>query len=1428
MIRLRLSSTSTETGDRQIEIVEGELLSSAVNRVTSDIPADKKVFHALVNGHFIEQDLWAFTKLRTSDTVLIAPKLKGGDNQQSLNLIVAIAATAFLASFPPASLFLAANASAWASFAVNTLGYFVLGLAVNQLLPPPSADFGDLSGGSSDVASSQMFSVNSQSNRVNKLGFVPKVYGTHRFFPYLAANPYTEIEADPLTGELFQYFYCIYDFGFGPALVNNLQIGDTPIENFTDVTYNFVDPNRPLTSEGDWDDATQSTFSIYKGRVTTENVGVTINGNQEAGDPPTEYEIIRNCEPNPDGLSQEVNLTFVLPQGLTGFASNGLRSERTIDLEISFSKVGENDWKEWNNLDEVEEFYSAGGGNSFISFDNKRIELIEPAIGDGVYDKIGEDVFANLRFTYSLDGQQAFPNYGWKRQVGFKRGSTSIVAVSGNLTTGEYIYLNGETVGPISLVESHSPGYSRYHFPATPLKKDAALFNFQALGSGTPPLSGWTLQGVDVPEGLRNQCFKRVINEGRARITRNETGAVYATFKFTPKIKESIKVRVQRLRTFSDYTFQTQDSLTLSTLTTRFDASPISTDKRHVFLELRIKATNQLNGAIQNLSGVVTSVLDVWNGSAWVKEPSANPAWVWSDLLTGEVNKRAIPKARLHTPSLLEWANFCDAVPPTIPSWVYEAKRFQTNFILDYNTTLQQVLNQVSSAAQASLNLIDGKYGVLLDVRKTTPVQIFTPRNSSGFISSRNYVKQPHALSVKFVDPSANWEVREARVYDDGYDENNASDIEELTAFACTNFEQAYRYGRFILFSNKLRQETINITTDFEYLVCSRGDFVQITQDVMKVGGTPARVKSVSGTLVTIDDAISTGAFSYGYVFRASDGQIYTNTLDVVDSDTFDLNGSPLPQVGDLIIIGVVDSIVYDCIVKSIVPGPDLTATLTLVERADGIYDYESTDTIPVYSPQISPTSNTELTAPGEVVGLVVADNGYECDGGQYQYFIELTWGIPQGVAIDAYEIYVDFGRGFDLVDVTRSSVYRYIADQTRLGLLHSFKVLAVSANGLKLPLGEVGSVSATPLPKTARPLNVGGLSLDITNEVLQLSWPKVDQCDIQEYLIRYSPNVNDIWESSIPLLRVGAASNLASTQARVGVYHIKAVDFVNNESLSPASAITTIPSLANLNVIEETTDFPSLVGPKERVVTTTGALTLQEKVPGTPTTVQYWEDGYYYYENLLDLGDIFTVRLQSLIRAEGYTLDDLMSNWTTLDQVAALSNSQFADWDVESEYRTTSELNVMSNWDPLSDVDFLSINDRDIWTEWRKFIMGDAVGRIFQFRLKLISNKPNVTPRVFDGTIKADMPDRVAGFDNQTVPDTGLSLVYDPAFYGPGTSPNVQVTIENAQTGDYPEFVSKTLSGLTIRIKDKNDIAVSRVVDITAKGYGRKNPTVI
>lgn len=1432
MIDFRFSSLEHTESDRKIPVIEGELLSDAVTRVIelSEVNLgefkSEEVFQVLLNGMHVEKDFWTTVKLKEDDNVLIAPLLSSGQSGQYFKqiAIIAVAIVASVTAQPYAAVSFWSAVGAYSAAAAVTIAATMV---LNALIPPPVQKG---LGVTPDIEESQMYSITGQSNEAKKFGLVPRVCGIHRMFPNIAAQPYMELSLDPDTQKVAQYLYVIYDFGFGPLQVSDLKIGDSDIFDFKDVTYNFVDLARPETDEGIWDAPLLNDFQIYKADFELSDIGAVLDGNQGI-DGIAQWQAIRSTAVNDNEEDIEIILSFVNPQGLYAAGPDGLKVNRTIAMKLEFSVKDADDYHDFNDLTYVTDFSSIGAvSEEFQQYMNLLPYDINLAGYDAVNDyEILSAMQDSLNFNpanggkYFEDLPSSTPVYLLK--IGYPNGKHSIVVKNDQVVpTGVSVYLNNSYIGKVLSVSDeflwNGLGYLRLTLDQPMFERN--VFRIRTT-TATPTIGNVStrVSPVDTNVGnkVRQNAGDSYISAGeQANPLRPDVGPVLSEFRFKPRQNKQFDIRVSRISTVSSQTSQVQDTLTWTSITTRFNRVPIVTDVRHVFLEMRIRATNQLNGVIQNLNAVCESVVEIFDGDNWSRHVSNNPAWIFVDFLLGPTNKRSIGKERIHTQSIREWASFCDELPPSPPSQTFTQKRFQTNFVLDYATTLQSLLAQIGGSCQASLNLIDGKYGVLLDTLKTIPVQVFTPRNSKDFGSMRNYAVKPDALKVTYIDPSNSWDVTEIIVYDDGFNFDNAVNFDDLTAFACTNHEQAWRFGRYMLAQNRLRQETMNITVDFEYLICTRGDYVQITQDVMKVGGTPARVLSVTGNRVVIDDGLDNidEDLDYGYVIRTSDGSITTNTLSIVLDDTFYLDGD-LPAVGDLIVIGAVDSIVFDCIVKSISPNDDLSATVVLVERADAIYTAESTDEFPEYDPQLSPTSAVSKP-PREVEGLEVTDNAFFCNADSFQNYVDISWSTPAGSAVESYQVFVDSGLGYDLVATTRSTVYRFLVDPTRLDLVHSFKVIAVSATGLKLDLGAVGEVDATPEFRDTPPSNVEYLATDITGEVLQLFWPLIPDCGAKEYRIRYSPLTTGTWEQSIPLIKVDKGATTVSTQARTGTYLIKAADFNGNESAQPAAAITTIPQLFNLNAIETISDSPDFSGRRTNVELQAGSVVLKKD----PMTGFYYPEGFYYFKNLLDLGQIFPVRLQSLIQAEGFT-GSFISDWVTLSSIAAMSNASGVDWDVETQYRTSNVFNSIEDWVSLSDITALNEGNPENFSDWRKFVMGDATGRIFQFRLRLVSFAIDTSPRVFVADIKADMPDRIESINNVMADDTtGAVVVYSGgAFKGPGTTPNVQVSIDGASTGDTWMFDSKTLSGFTIKFFNADGDQVSRQFDALARGYG-------
>lgn len=1407
MIRLRLGAFGNDKGDLFIPIEEGDSLKIAASKILVRAGVtyieEEKVFHANVNGHNIPTELWAYSQLKPTDSVVLYPKLGDANSASSLGRLAVIMLSVGLLGGAGGLLTNALGITATNAIGIGlvNMGITVVASALTMGMAPPPVLPNDVS-----TDSSQMYSITAQGNSAKKYGKVPKVYGTHKIFPTVAANPYTDLVADPATGVISQYLTAVYDFGLGSGLVSDIRIGDTLLSNFEDYQMRLVDFNKPVADEGEWDKQLHSELAFYKGDVETEQFSIALNGNRDSGSQASEYEIIRTAAANPDADRHEIQVNFLNPNGLVSFSPAGDRGTADIELEVQFAPTGTNSWVNFNDPQYVEAHSSIGGFDAYQ-------ESVQTIYLGTLASTNPYPLLYTKQETYGTWEQSDWgPYYNRKdaNYYGLPKGSSYVhLPTSPSVAAGREVVVNGKSIGKIL---SLTPLYGgQWALLDTPLSLDIPIRK--------------EIAGAVAPESVAPIISTRLVSPGKFKISRKETGQVLSTLKFTPYGTGTYDVRIIRANTTAQFSSNIQSDLYLSSISTRFDRTPIVTDKRHIFLELRIKATNQLNGSIQNLSGVYSSVIDTYDGANWVKQATSNPAWIFADILTGEVNKRPVPKSRLHLPSLIEWADFCDEIPTSPTGRTYTFPRFTCNFILDYDATVQSVINQVAGASQASMNIVDGKYGVLIDRLKTVPAQIFTTRNSRDFSCTKAFNSKPHALKIKYISDYKGWESDDLVVYDSGYTIANATDIEEAQSFGVTNTDQAYRFGRFLLFQNRLRQEVIGLTVDFEHLVCTRGDYVQIQQDVMKVGGTPARVKSVSGNQIVIDDAIEAGPFSYGYVFRSSDGNIYQNTLTIVSDDTFDLDGPTMPEAGDLIVIGEVDYIVFDCLVKSISPNSDMSAELTLIELAPGIYASESSDVFPEYTPQISQTVNAEFAPPAEVEDLVIADNFWYCLGAGYAYYIDLDWDAPKGSAYEAFEIYCDTGRGYNLASVSKESIYRYIVSPIDLGKVHNFKVVATSSNGKKLDLGSVGSVSATPLLKVTPPSNVDRLFSDITGEVIQLFWDKIADCDCEKYLIRYSPDLDASWENSIPFMQVSSGTSLIASQARTGSYYIKAVDYNGNESTTAAEVITTIPNLFGLNIVDQLSDFPTLDGSKDRTTLwSPGNLILQQSVFGDQFTTEFHPEGYYYYRTILDLGQVFTVRIQSRIKAAGFNLVDLMVYWPNLNLLPAMSTIGSSDWDVETQYRAADSYNSIAAWDPMSDVSVMAAGDDDLFTPWRKFTIGDATGRIFQFRLKLISNKLSVTPRVYAGDILADMPDRQESINNVTSGTGVYSVMYDVPFYGPGSSPNIQISIDGASSGDYWTISNKTLAGFDIQFFDKNNVAVSRQFDALVRGYGGKS----
>lgn len=467
--------------------------------------------------------------------------------------------------------------------------------------------------------------------------------------------------------------------------------------------------------------------------------------------------------------------------------------------------------------------------------------------------------------------------------------------------------------------------------------------------------------------------------------------------------KGQYDVRVTRVRTDGPNREAVVSDAQWSALRTIQGDNEAYGNDRHVLMALRIRATDQLNGVVDQLSIRTQSVLRVWSGESFTLEATNNPAWAYLDALTGEQVPRPITDAQINLPEIQAWAAFCDEAGLGY-SWVH-----------DGNETLFQRCRAIASTGQGSFSLQDGLYGIVRDSPSEPVTQMITPRNASNVRASRQYRKLPHGIRVKYVDfetGAATGTDAELIVYRDGFTDQNATIFEDFETQGVTSATEASFQGNYYLRQAILRPETFTVDMDWENLAAVRGNRCSLASDVLKVGLASARISSVDdiNNRITLDSEVEyTTERQYGLRVRQQDGEQvlipvtaeevgYVDTLSIGDED-YDL------QPGDLVTYGVLDRETIDTKITRVDPGPDFTATLTLVPAAIDIYDFAND---PIYDPGITnPIDPNQVAPPAPVITSARGDStaaSRNADG-SYRTLIRVSYIFPVRVGSPTVQV---------------------------------------------------------------------------------------------------------------------------------------------------------------------------------------------------------------------------------------------------------------------------------------------------------------------------------------------------------------------------------------------------------------------------------------
>ena len=199
---------------------------------------------------------------------------------------------------------------------------------------------------------------------------------------------------------------------------------------------------------------------------------------------------------------------------------------------------------------------------------------------------------------------------------------------------------------------------------------------------------------------------------------------------------------------------------------------------------------------------------------------------------------------------------------------------------------------------------------------------------------------------------------------------------------------------------------------------------------------------------------------------------------------------------------------------------------------------------------------------------------------------------------------------------------------------------------------------------------------------------------------------------------------------------------------------------------------------------------------------------GYYYFtDQAIDLGDLYTSRVTRSLSSTGVAVKDLFDLATgNFDSNTGLfDGTDISDTNAALEVRITQD-------DP---------NATPTWTAWMPFFIGDYFARGLEFRAKLTSSNTSHNVQVDSLQVTVDMPDQIkrnSGVVSSSGTNNGTEVVTYATAYK--TIPTVGITLQNANTGDYWDISSSSTTGFTVTFYNSSATATQKTFNWISSGY--------
>ena len=846
----------------------------------------------------------------------------------------------------------------------------------------------------------------------------------------------------------------------------------------------------------------------------------------------------------------------------------------------------------------------------------------------------------------------------------------------------------------------------------------------------------------------------------------------------------------------------------------RFDSSIAPTIPSRKFLIRGIKVKVPHNATVDRSDGSIT-YSGTFNGTFKTnKKWTSDPAWILYDLLTNTrygagIAETSIDQYAFYSASVYNNEKVDNGLGGT-------EVRFSCNVNLNNSSEAYNLINDLCTTMRVMPFYSAGSITISQD-RPQDPTYQFTLANvtEGGFIYSGSSQKTRHTVfNVAYFD-------MDSQTIDYETTEDTAANIAKLgsvvknvNAFACSSRGQASRLGKWFLYSEQNETETCTFTATAEAGVLVRCGHVIKISDPVKAGlRRGGLVSSATTTQITVDNETDTDLDATNNAKLSvilPDGTFETKPIASIVGREINLT-SALSQIPNPNTVWVLENRTIKPTtwrVITVKENPDLTYTITALSHNPSKYDFIE-DGSSLSQKNIS-VLNEIKPAP---IGLSAQEQIVLINNKAVSK-ITFSWQPVQGV--NQYRIVYRYNNGNSESRDTQSSTFDIL--NSNVG---TYEARVFSLN----PIGEV-SVNPSVLTfqaqgKTAVPANVQNLRMEpISSKLIRLRWDQSTETDVLHggfCRIRHSAKTDGsgTFQNATDIDKLAGNSTQIVVPYIEGEYLVRFEDDGGRLSASSASIILDLPDPLGALIAQtrrEDNDSPKFQGAKTNVTFDSSVNSLKLTDPATNAT------GEYAFNEVLDLGSVFSLDLKRHIQTEGFYSGNLFDSRTALIDT-------WTDFDGGQATAVNCEMLVAITQDNPS-------SGSPTYTAFQTFVNGVYKGRGFKFKAILSSTDPAQNIKVSELGYTATFQRRTEQSATAIASTAGVkNITFNHPFFT-GTSallgansnlPSIGITAtDNITSGDYFQVTNISSTGFSVHFKNSSNASIDRNFNFSAVGFGK------